>query len=336
MKIKEKVIVTGGLGYIGSHTVLDLFKNGFDPVIIDNLSNSSINNLIGINKILNTDIKWYNVDCTDLKAMSNIFKIESNISGCIHFAAYKSVEESVLKPNKYFRNNIGSLEVLLECMQKHKISNLIFSSSCTVYGMPDVLPVTEKAQFKKPESPYAESKQKCENMLVKSSIPSISLRYFNPIGCHLSSLIGDCSSDKPANLLPIVAEVASGVRQKIIINGNDYNTKDGTCLRDYIHVEDLASVHVKSLKFLFKNKINNVVFNVGTGSPNSVLEIISLFQKINNVDINFSFGKRRVGDIEQIYSNNDLVNKVLNWTPTRSINDAIKSEWNWQLKKMKR
>lgn len=332
---EKKVIVTGGLGYIGSHTVIDLFKNNFIPIVIDNLSNSSIKNLKGINKILNSDIKWYNLDCTNQEEMSNFFENESNIVGCIHFAAYKSVDESVLKPEKYFKNNIGSLEVLLNCMQKYKISNLIFSSSCTVYGIPDVLPVNEMAPFKKPESPYAKTKQICEEMLIKSSVSSVSLRYFNPIGCHISSLIGDCSSDKPANLLPIIAEVANGVREKIIINGNDYNTKDGTCLRDYIHVEDLASAHVKSFKFLFKNKINNTVFNVGTGIPRSVLEIIQLFQKTNKININYSFGKRRVGDIEQIYSDNIKVNKELNWYPVRSLNDAVKTEWNWQLEKTK-
>ena len=333
MSSLKKVIVTGGLGYIGSHTVLDLFKNDFTPVIIDNLSNSSVKNLTGINKILNSNIKWYNVDCTDKQAMSNVFENEPNIIGCIHFAAYKSVDESILNPGKYFKNNIGSLEVLLYCMKKYEIYNLIFSSSCTVYGFPDILPVNEDAPFKKPESPYAETKQICEEMLIDSSISCVSLRYFNPIGCHESSLIGDCSSDKPANLLPIVAEVANGVREKIIINGNDYNTADGTCLRDYIHVEDLASVHVKSFQFLFNNAIDNIVFNVGTGRPNSVLEIVNLFQKINSVNVNYSFGKRRAGDIEQIYSNNDKVNKMLDWNPIRSLKDAIKSEWAWQLNK---
>lgn len=331
----RKVIVTGGLGYIGSHTVIDLFKNNFTPIIIDNLSNSSINNLKGINKILSSDIIWHNIDCTDKNAMNNVFEMESNIVGCIHFAAFKSVEESVLNPKKYFKNNIGSLEVLLDCMRKNKISNLIFSSSCTVYGMPDILPVNEQAPFKTAESPYAETKQICEEMLINNPISSISLRYFNPIGCNSSSLIGDCSSDNPANLLPIVAEVANGVREKIIINGNDYDTKDGTCVRDYIHVEDLASVHTKAFNFLFKNNIKNIVFNVGTGRPYSVLEIIKSFQKINNVKVNYVFGKRRIGDIEKIYSNNDKVNNVLDWSPIRSLDDAIKSEWNWQLKKSK-
>lgn len=331
---KKKVIVTGGLGYIGSHTVVDLFKNNFIPIIIDNLSNSSIENLKGINKILNSDIKWYNVDCTDQQEMSKVFEIESNIVGCIHFAAYKSVDESVLNPEKYFKNNIGSLEVLLKCMTKYEISNLIFSSSCTVYGMPDILPVDEKAPFKTPESPYAKTKQVCEDMLFKSSISSVSLRYFNPIGCHSSTLIGDCSADKPANLLPIIAETANGLRKKIIINGNDYKTRDGTCLRDFIHVEDLAEVHVKSLLFLFKHEIKSTVFNVGTGYPHSVLEMIKSFQRINNVKINFSFGKRRVGDVEKIYSNNDKVNTILKWKPKRCLDDAIKSEWNWQLKKI--
>tara|TARA_B100000161_G_scaffold242114_1_gene195068 strand:- start:915 stop:1907 length:993 start_codon:yes stop_codon:yes gene_type:complete len=327
-----KVIVTGGAGYIGSHTIIELISSKITPIIIDNLCNSNISNINGIKKITEKKIKWYNKDCSNKKDMYNIFENEKNISGVIHFAAYKSVEESIRNPKKYYDNNVGSLEVLLDCMNKYNVNNLVFSSSCTVYGNPDILPVDERALFKKAESPYAETKQLCEKILKKSSINSVSLRYFNPIGAHESGLIGDCSADKPANLVPIICEVAKGVREKLIINGKDYKTIDGTCVRDYINILDLAESHVKALCYLIENKKNNF-FNIGTGIGLSVLQVVDAFEKANKIKVNFSTGNRRIGDVEEIYSDNKKAKKILNWEAKRTIKDAMKSAWKWQLNK---
>lgn len=327
-----KVIVTGGAGYIGSHTIIELVSSKFTPIIIDNLCNSNISNINGVKKITGKKIKWYNKDCSNKKDMYNIFENEKNISGIIHFAAYKSVEESTKNPKKYYDNNIGSLEILLDCMNKYNVNNLVFSSSCTVYGSPDKLPVDESALFKKAESPYAETKQLCEKILQESSINFVSLRYFNPIGAHASGLIGDCSSDKPANLVPIICEVANGVRENLIVNGNNYNTIDGTCVRDYINIIDLAESHVSALFYLLENNQNNF-FNIGTGKGLSVLQVVDTFEKANKIKINFSIGNRRIGDVEEIYSDNKKVKKILNWEAKRSIKDAMKSAWKWQLNK---
>jgi len=329
-----KILVTGGAGYIGSHTVLELIKEGFQPVIVDNLCNSSVKNLEGIKAITGVNVKWYNVDCSIAEELNEVFENEQEINGAIHFAAYKSVEESIRLPEKYYKNNIGSLEVLLKLMKQSKIDNLIFSSSCTVYGTPDILPVTEDAPFKKAESPYGETKQQCENILQTSDIKSISLRYFNPIGSHSSGLIGDCSADKPANLVPIICEVAKGVRGKLIVNGNDYNTIDGSCVRDYIHVVDLAKSHVSALHYLLKNPKKDV-FNIGTGKGLSVIQAISCFEKANDKKINYSIGYRRDGDVEEIYSDNIKSEKLLNWQAEISVETAMKDAWNWELKKMK-
>ena len=328
----KKILVTGGAGYIGSHTVIELYTAGYTPIIVDNLVNSSINNLNGINKILGVKVKWYNADCTDLDVMDAIFKKEKDISGCIHFAAFKSVEESVQNPTKYYNNNIKSLEVLLRCMNLYKIENIIFSSSCTVYGNPDELPVKESAIFKKAASPYAETKQKCEEILSRNPISSVSLRYFNPIGSHASTLIGDCSGDKASNLVPIITEVASGIRKKLIINGSDYNTLDGTCVRDYLHVQDLAQAHVNSFEYVF-NKNGKHIFNVGSGKGLSVLEIIKSFERVNNIDLDYTFGQRRNGDVEAIYSNGSLAKSELKWHPKISLDQAMLDAWNWEKQK---
>tara|TARA_B100000795_G_scaffold65107_1_gene44154 strand:+ start:105 stop:1094 length:990 start_codon:yes stop_codon:yes gene_type:complete len=328
----KKIIVTGGAGYIGSHTIVELIISGYIPIIVDNLCNTSSQNIDGIEKITDTKVKWYNVDCTDKYAMDKIFYEEGKIDGVIHFAAYKSVEESVQNPQKYYDNNLGSLEVVLKCMQENKVKNIIFSSSCTVYGMPDVLPVNENAPFKKAESPYGETKQICEGILKSDDCNSVALRYFNPIGSHHSALIGDCSVDRPNNLIPIITEVAIGKRDSITIFGDDYNTPDGTCIRDYIHVVDLAKSHVLSMKFLIKNQGKHA-FNVGTGIGVSVLNAIKAFEKINNLKINYSIGPRRSGDIEQIYSNGNLVKNKLIWEPKESLEQAMKSAWDWEKKK---
>ena len=325
----RKILVTGGAGYIGSHTVVELTAAGYTPIIVDNLCNTSTQNIEGIEKIIGNKIKWHNTDCTDKVGMDKVFTEEGTIEGAIHFAAYKAVEESVQNPQKYYDNNMGSLEVLLQCMQENEVKNIIFSSSCTVYGMPDVLPVDENAPFKKAESPYGETKQICEGMLKDDTCNSVALRYFNPIGSHSSFLIGDCSADKASNLVPIITEVAIGKREKITVFGNDYNTPDGTCIRDYIHVVDLAKSHVLAMNFLINNP-GKYAFNVGTGIGVSVLDAIKAFEKTNNLSINYSIGPRRDGDIEQIYANGSLVKSKLAWEAKESLEKAMKSAWEWE------
>jgi len=325
----RKILVTGGAGYIGSHTVVELTAAGYTPIIVDNLCNTSTKNIEGIEKIIGNKIKWHNTDCTDKVGMDKVFAEEGTIEGAIHFAAYKAVEESVQNPQKYYDNNMGSLEVLLQCMQENEVKNIIFSSSCTVYGMPDILPVDENAPFKKAESPYGETKQICEGMLKDDTCNSVALRYFNPIGSHSSSLIGDCSADKPSNLVPIITEVAIGKREKITVFGDDYNTPDGTCIRDYIHVVDLAKSHVLAMDFLINNPGKHA-FNVGTGIGVSVLDAVKAFEKTNNLSINYSIGPRRDGDIEQIYANGSLVKSKLGWEAKESLEKAMKSAWEWE------
>jgi len=328
----RKILVTGGAGYIGSHTVVELTAAGYSPIIVDNLCNTSTKNIEGIEKITGNKIKWYNTDCTDKVGMDKVFAEEGTIEGAIHFAAYKAVEESVQNPQKYYDNNLGSLKVLLQCMKDNDVKNIIFSSSCTVYGMPDILPVTEDATFKKAESPYGETKQLCENMLLYDKCNSVVLRYFNPIGSHSSALIGDCSADKPSNLVPIITEVAIGKREKITIYGDDYNTPDGTCIRDYIHVVDLAKSHVLAMNFLIKNPGKHA-FNVGTGIGISVLDAVNAFEKTNNLSINYSIGPRRSGDIEQIYANGSLVKAKLGWEAQETLEQAMRSAWDWEKNK---
>jgi len=328
----RKILVTGGAGYIGTHTVVELIKAGYTPIIIDNLCNTSIQNINGIEKIIGTKVKWHNVDCTNKIAMQNVFLEEGKIEGTIHFAAYKSVEESVENPEKYYTNNIGSLEVLLQCMEENKVKNIIFSSSCTIYGMPDILPVTEAAPFKKAESPYGETKQICEKKLLGNPSNSVSLRYFNPIGSHKSALIGDCSTDKASNLIPIITETAIGKREKVTVFGDNYNTDDGTCIRDYIHVIDLAKAHVLAMNFILNNPGKHV-FNVGTGIGISVLEAIRAFEKANQLKINYSIGTRRKGDIEKIYADGTLIKTKLCWQPQETLEQAMISAWNWEKNK---
>jgi UDP-glucose 4-epimerase len=328
----KTILVTGGAGYIGSHTIVELITAGYTPIIVDNLCNTSTQNIDGIEKIINTEVKWHNVDCTDKEAMDKVFTEHGKIEGVIHFAAYKAVEESVQNPQKYYDNNMGSLEVVLKCMQKHDVKNIIFSSSCTVYGMPDILPVDENAPFKKAESPYGETKQICEQMLKEDSCNSVALRYFNPIGSHSSALIGDCSADRPSNLVPIITEVAIGKREKITVFGDNYNTHDGTCIRDYIHVVDLAKSHVLAMDFLIKNPGKHA-FNVGTGIGISVLDAVKAFEKTNNLKINYSIGPRRNGDIEQIYANGSLVKAKLGWEAKETLEQAMKSAWEWEKQK---
>ena len=327
---RKEILITGGAGYIGSHTLVELYNSGYTPIVVDNLSNSSINNIKGVEQIIKNKIDFYQVDCTDFDQMDRLFKEQNNIVAVIHFAAYKSVEESLIKPNKYFSNNIGSLENLLELMNKHRVHNLIFSSSCTVYGTPKLLPVNELEPFGKAESPYAETKQLCEKLIEESNINSISLRYFNPVGSHSSSLIGDCSADKPNNLVPIICEVASGKRKSMQIFGNNYKTHDGTCVRDYIHVVDLAKAHTIALNHILNNTKIKTAFNLGVGKGVSVLEVIDSFEKVNELKISHEIGPRRSGDVEQIYSDNNKINNELGWFPVMTFESALESAWNWE------
>ena len=328
----KKILVTGGAGYIGSHTLVELSANDFEPIIVDNLCNTSIQNIQGAEKIIGKSISFYNVDCTDEDALNAVFEQEKSIEGAIHFAAFKSVEESVREPEKYHSNNIGSLQVLLNVMKKHNVENIIFSSSCTVYGSPDILPVSESAPFKKAESPYGETKQLCEELLTNTKISSISLRYFNPIGSHESGVIGDCSSDKASNLVPIITETAIGKREQITVFGDDYDTPDGTCLRDYIHVVDLANAHVKALQYVMKNK-GKSAFNIGSGNGVSVLQAIHIFEKVNNIKVNYKIGPRRAGDVEKIYSDNTLSTNELKWKAQKTLDTAMLSAWKWENQK---
>ena len=270
------------------------------------------------------------VDCTDFEQMNKVFKKQKNIDAVIHFAAFKSVEESVRQPDKYFSNNIGSLETLINLMNSHNVNNIIFSSSCTVYGTPEFLPVNELAPFGKAESPYGETKQLCEKLIEDSEINSISLRYFNPVGSHPTSLIGDCSADKPNNLVPIICEVASGKRESMQIFGNDYNTIDGTCVRDYIHVVDLAKAHVMAVNHILNRTKIKTAYNLGVGKGVSVQEVIDSFQKVNNLEISYELGPRRAGDVEKIYSDNTKINDELGWFPVMSFESALVTAWNWE------
>lgn len=330
----RKVIVTGGLGYIGAHTVVSLIEKGYTPIIVDNCSNSSSKVLQQLEKLTSTKIIYYKLDCTDEKEFTKVFINESDIYGVIHFAANKSVGESVKNPTKSFENNIGSLITLVKLMKAYNVKNIVFSSSCTVYGEPDILPVTEKSTIKRASSPYGYTKQVCEELLKNEStignINAINLRYFNPIGAHQSGLIGELPFGKPNNLIPFIGKVANKQLDKLVVFGDNYNTPDGTCVRDYIHVMDLAEAHVKSLEYIENKNINYDVFNIGLGKGYSVLECIKSFEKNNLLKIPYEFGDKRPGDVEKIYSDNTKAIKILKWKANRSIDQAMSDVWKWQ------
>ena len=335
----NKVIVTGGLGYIGSHTAVELSEK-FQVVIVDDLSNSSIEVLEGINEISNSTPIFEKLDLKNKNEVKKLFDKHKDAIGLIHFAAYKAVGESVENPLKYYENNLSSLIYILQEIDKLNHSfNLIFSSSCTVYGQAESLPITEKESIKKAESPYGNTKQISEEILfdyarTNPKINITALRYFNPIGAHHSANIGELPLGIPQNLVPFITQTAARIHQKLTVFGNDYNTPDGTCIRDYIHVVDLAEVHIVALEYLIekRNQDNYNVYNVGTGKGSSVLEVIECFIKNTGVKLNYEIGKRRKGDVESAYADNSKAKEDLNWSPKYSLDDAILSAWKWEKK----
>lgn len=332
----KKVIVTGGAGYIGSHTVVELTNAGYEPIVIDNFVNAEKSAIRGIERILGSSVKVYEGDCADKELLETVCNEENGISGIIHFAAYKAVGESVEKPLKYYRNNLDTLLALLEISEKQGIAHLVFSSSCTVYGQPDALPVTEQSPKKPAESPYGNTKQVCEEILedaVSSQMPlkAVALRYFNPIGAHPTAAIGELPLGVPNNLVPFVTQTAAGLREKLTIFGNDYDTHDGTCVRDYIHVVDLAKAHVSALQYLEKQSAPFYdMFNVGTGHGNTVLDVIRTFEEVNGIKLNYSLGARRPGDVEKVYADVTKSTQVLGWKAGHDLADALKDAWRWQ------
>lgn len=338
--MKHTILVTGGTGFIGSHTTVELQNAGYKVVIVDNLSNSQASVVDGIEKITGIRPAFEEVNCCDLEAMDKVFAKYPDIDGIIHFAASKAVGESVEKPLLYYRNNIVSLVNLLELMPKHNVKGIIFSSSCTVYGQPDPenLPVTENAPIKPAESPYGNTKQVNEEIIrddINSGAPikAILLRYFNPIGSHPTAIIGEMPNGVPMNLIPYVTQTAMGIREQLKVFGNDYDTPDGTCIRDYIYVVDLAKAHVKAMERVLDTDSDKLeVFNVGTGKGVSTKEIVDAFEAATGVKLNWTFAPRRAGDIEKVWANPEKANNVLGWKAETSLEDTLKSAWKWQEK----
>lgn len=333
----KRILVTGGAGYIGSHTVVELLQSGYEPIVVDNLSCSDGSLIEGIEKINGKKVNFHKGDCCDKGFVSSVFKTQGPIDAVIHFAALKSVGESVAQPLQYHQNNVGSLLVLLDVMQEFGTKDFIFSSSCTVYGQPDHIPVNELAPQKKAESPYGATKQICERILEDVSPTGynvISLRYFNPIGAHPSFHIGELPIGTPNNLIPFVTQTAAGWREKLTVFGNDYHTPDGSCIRDYIHVVDVAIAHVKALDYLKEQSFKTLydVFNLGTGMGVSVLAIIAKFKDATGLEVPFSIGSRRSGDVEKVYADPQKANKVLSWKTEFSIEEALLHAWEWQKK----
>ena len=332
----KRIVVTGGLGFIGSHTVVELQNEGCDVIIIDNLSNSSIDVLDKITSITRKQPTFENIDLKNQSAIQHFFNTHKNIDGIIHFAASKAVGESVEKPLKYYHNNISSLIYLLEEMNANNISNFIFSSSCTVYGQADTMPITEKAPFKLAESPYGNTKKIGEEIIKDTAkatqLKAVALRYFNPIGAHKSANIGELPIGVPQNLIPYVTQTAAGIREELSVFGGDYPTPDGTAIRDYIHVVDLAKAHIAALKRLLdgNNKATFEAFNIGTGKGSSVLDVIKTFEKVTNKPLNYKIVGRREGDIIEAYADTSLANKELGWKAELNLEDALATAWKWQ------
>lgn len=335
LKLKKNILVTGGLGYIGSHTVVALQEAGYSVVIIDDLSNSEKFVLDRITQISGTQPEFFDIDLKDSAKVDEFFA-SHKIDGVIHFAAHKAVGESVEKPLMYYRNNIFGLVNILEALKNHQVDNFIFSSSCTVYGQADKMPINESAPIKKGESPYAKTKQMGEEILEDFvsafSKNIISLRYFNPVGAHSSGLIGELPLGIPNNLVPFVTQTAAGIRECLSVFGDDYPTRDGTAIRDYIYVGDLADAHVKALDRLLSksNQENLEVFNLGTGIGSTVLEVVQTFEKVNDLKLNYKIVDRRVGDIVEAFADNTKAEKQLGWKPTTSLEESMRTSWMWQ------
>lgn len=337
--MKTKILVTGGIGYIGSHTAVELINAGYEVVIIDNLSNSDISMLKGIEKITGVRPEFVQGDVTDFRTVENLFAQYPGIKGIINFAASKAVGESVEKPLMYYRNNLVSLINLLELMPRHGVKGIVFSSSCTVYGEPDVNPIDESAPIKKATSPYGNTKQISEEIITDyvasgADIKSIILRYFNPVGAHPSAEIGELPNGVPQNLIPYLTQTAAGIRKELTVFGDDYPTPDGSCIRDFIDVVDLAKAHVAAMGRMLGEEPTDAVeiFNLGTGQGRSVLELIDVFEKATGVKVPHKIGPRRIGDIEQIWAIPDHANKVLGWKADTPLAETMKNAWRWQQK----
>ncbi len=335
--MKKKILITGGTGYIGSHTTVELIEEGFEAIIIDNLYNSEAEVVDGIQKITGVRPVLEVLDLCDLEKLDFFIGKHKDISAVIHFAAYKAVGESVNKPLDYYRNNLLSLINLLEAMKRYGIPDLVFSSSCTVYGQPEKLPVTEQAPLQPATSPYGNTKQIGESIIRDTTvsdknIKAISLRYFNPVGAHPSALIGELPRGVPENLVPFLTQTGYGIREELKVFGNDYNTPDGSCIRDYLHVVDLAKAHVVAIKRLIegKNKSDYEVFNLGTGKGVSVLEAIKSFERVSGINLKYKIVGRRAGDIEKIWADPSYANRELGWKTQSSLDEAMKTAWDWE------
>lgn len=334
MAHSKKVLLTGGAGYIGSHTAVELIQQGFEVTLLDNLSRSEKRIVDGIEKITGQRVSFHQGDCNNSAFLDSVFET-NQIDSVIHFAAFKSVNESVQQPLLYYQNNVGSMTALLQAMAKFHVNEIIFSSSCTVYGEPDLIPVDELAPFKKAESPYGATKQMCERILedcIQTNQPlrSVSLRYFNPVGAHPSALIGELPIGTPSNLVPYVTQTAAGIRQKLTVFGNDYNTPDGSCMRDFIHVVDLAKAHVMALQKVKELENRNEVFNLGTGIGVTVLDLVKRFIKTTGIPLNYEVGPRRAGDVEKIYADPAKAANILGWRTQLSLEDSLLHAWQWE------
>ncbi len=333
----SKILVTGGTGYIGSHTVVELQNAGFEVVIVDDLSNSTKAVLRGIKKITGIEPAFEQIDCKNIIDLESVFKKHKGIEAVIHFAASKAVGESMTKPLFYYRNNLVSLMNILQLMPAYGIKNIVFSSSCTVYGQPDVLPVTEQSPIKPALSPYGNTKQICEEIITDTvnadnTIRAILLRYFNPVGAHESAEIGELPNGVPQNLMPFITQTAIGIREQLSVFGNDYNTPDGSCIRDYIHVVDLAKAHVIAVKRMLENKGKSAteVFNIGTGKGLSVLELVEMFEKVTGIKLNYKIVGKRAGDIEKVWADATYANQELGWKATKTLEETLLSAWKWE------
>ncbi len=332
----SKILVTGGCGYIGGHTIVDLIQNGFEVISVDDLSKGSLKMLEGIERITGKQVKNYKVDLCNLDDIEAIFLENPDLVGVIHFAAYKSVPESVEEPLKYFRNNFNSLINILQCAEEFDVDNFVFSSSCSVYGNTTVLPVVEEAPFAEPESPYARTKQVGEAMCrdftnINKHFNTILLRYFNPVGAHESAMIGEFQ-DHAESVVPVITQTAIGKRPEMTVFGNDYNTKDGSCVRDYVHVMDIANAHTRALQYIIddRNKSNCEVFNLGTGNGVTVLELIAAFEKVSGEKLNYKIGPRRAGDVIEVYANNNKACKLLGWETKYDLDAMMDTAWRWE------